>query len=219
MPLPPLPLIIDTFSFVLVFLRQGTGWPHGTYSSSGSILLWASGGHWSQFVSGCCVSVGEDKVPNTQSRVIWKGWEIALDSWQWHAKQQGWRESAYAGGIGSKYQSLEITQGAAPWWLKAPRSLEPTFKAGAQPRCCAIAEALHGSMKIIINNGCKSAWFTIWVQIAEAARGARLHEEVDMCCGSGWVGAPRGVLRAALSFSICHLHPLSQHSITYAVSY
>lgn len=97
-------------------------------------------------------------------------------------------------------------QGTAPWWLKAPRSLEPTFKAGAQPGCCAIAEALHGSIKkIIINNGCKSAR----VQIAEAARGARLHEEVDVRCGSWWVGALRGMLRVAPSFSISHLHHLS----------
>lgn len=112
----------------------------------------------------------------------------------------------HADGVGSKYQSLEIMQRVAPWWLKAPRIHEPTFKAGAQPECCASAEALHGSIKkIIINNGCKSAR----VQIAKAAHGVRLHEEVDLCCDSQGVGAPRGVLRVAQSFSISHLHPLS----------
>lgn len=53
----------------------------------------------------------------------------------------------------------------------------------------------------IINYSCKPAW----VQTAEAASGVRLHEEVDVCCGSWWLGAPRGFLRAALSFSISHL--------------
>lgn len=80
MPLPSLPLIIDPFSFVLVFLRQGTGWPRGTCSTSSPILLWASAGHRSQPLSGCCVTVEDAQVPNTQSRAIWKGWDIALGS-------------------------------------------------------------------------------------------------------------------------------------------
>jgi len=66
-PLPSLPLVIDLYSFVLVFLGRVQD---GTCSSSGPILLWASAGHWSQLLSGCRVGVEDPQVLNTQSRAI-----------------------------------------------------------------------------------------------------------------------------------------------------
>lgn len=70
----------------------------------------------------------------------------------------------------------------------------------------------------IISCSCKPAW----VQIAEAAPGVGLHEEVDVCCRSWWVGAPRGLLGAALSFSISHLASLepsmASHILCFIIS-
>lgn len=100
---------------------------------------------------------------------------------------EGLERKCYVGSIGSRYQSLEIISGFVPWWLKAPRSPEPTFKAGAQSGCHVITKTLPGSAKIIVNDSCKS----VQVQVAEEAHGTRLHEEVDMSCGSQWVGDPR----------------------------
>lgn len=100
---------------------------------------------------------------------------------------EGLERKCCVGSIGSRYQSLEIISRFVPWWLKAPRSPEPTFKAGAQSGCRVITKRLPGSAKIIINDSCKSAQ----VQVAEAAHGRMLHMEVDVSCGSQWLGDPR----------------------------
>lgn len=87
-----------------------------------------------------------------------KGLGIALSSWQEHAKQQAWAASTILGNY-------------SPWWPKTLRSLEPPFKAGAQPGLC---HCQITEWQQTINYSCKPAW----VQIAEAAPGVRLHEEV-----------------------------------------
>lgn len=93
MPLPSLPLVIDPFSSVLVFAREGTGWLHGTCISSSPNFLWASAGLWSQLLSGCCVE--DAQVPNTQSRVIRKDWEMSVFL----------ARACQAAGLGSKHHA------------------------------------------------------------------------------------------------------------------
>lgn len=148
MPLPSLPLIIDPFSSVLVFLRQGR----------------VHDGHMVLLVPPAQSFCGHQRamVPAPEQLLCWCGrCSSSQYSKQSHLKglgncsgvlgracqAEGLERKHHAGGIGSEYQSLEIMQGTAPWWLKAPRSLEPIFKVGAQPGCCAIAEALRGSIK------------------------------------------------------------------------
>lgn len=178
MPLPSLPLVIDPFSSVLVFPRQDTGLlqpkPLG-----GITRAVVPAPEW--LLCGKSLSSQHSK----QSHL--KGLGIALCSWQGHAKQQAWTASTILGNY-------------SPWWPKSLRSLEPPFKAGAQPGLC-------------------HCQITVWQQnkpsvTAVNQPGFRLLRQhlvwgslrrFDVCCGSWWVGAPGGVLGAALSFSISHL--------------
>lgn len=114
MPLPSLPLVIVPFSSVLVFPRQGTG------------LLQPKplvGITWAVVPAPEWLLCGESLSSQHSEQSHLKGLGITLCSWQGHAKQQAWGAST----ILVKY---------SPWWPKTLRSLEPPFKAGAQPGLC-----------------------------------------------------------------------------------
>lgn len=114
MPLPSLPLVIDPFSSVLVFPRQDTGLLQPKPLEG---IAWAVVPAPEWLLCGKSLSSQHSK----QSHL--KGLGIALCPWRGHAKQQAWAASTILGNY-------------SPWCPKTLRSLEPPFKAGAQPGLC-----------------------------------------------------------------------------------
>lgn len=79
----------------------------------------------------------------------------------------------------------------------------------ARMLCYCWSTTWQHKKKVIINNGHEQAW----VPIAEAACGARLHEEADMRCGLWRMGAPRGVLSSSELFPSLICIPSAQRGI------
>lgn len=176
MPLPSLPLVIGPFSSVLVFPRQDTGLlqPKPLVGITRAVA---------QLLSGCCVE--NPWVPNTQSRVIWKDWELLCVP----------GKSMPSSRPGQQAPSLEVILhgGQKHWEVLSPPS-RLVLSQG-----CAIAKSLSGNKPS--TTAVNQPGFRLLRQHLVWGSMRRF----DVCCGSWWVGAPRGLPGAALSFSISHL--------------